>query len=209
MTNSKSLLVIMGAGGHGRVVAEIAELGSFSRIVFVDTQASQIRQNLHWPVVGKSFDDVSGKFSAFVAIGDNALRLTKIAELTACGIEPVTLVHPSASVSRYAILGSGTVIMPQVVVNAGAHIGRGVIANSGCTIDHDCIIGDGVHISPGVNLAGGVNVGDCSWIGIGSCVREGLSIGRNVMVAAGSVVVSSIADGQRVFGAPARPRAKP
>lgn len=199
-------LIILGAGGHGRVVADIAEHQGFSTIEFVDSRAPKLKQNLNWPVVGKTFDDISGSYAGFVAIGDNHIRLDKIDELTVHGVEIPVLIHPSAAVSRYAFIGTGSVVMPHAVINAGAKLGRGVIANSGCTIDHDCVIGDGVHVSPGANLAGRVEVGDRSWISIGSCVRENTIIGRDVIVAAGSVVVSSVPDGQRVFGSPARPK---
>ena len=204
MSGSQNRLVILGAGGHGRVVADIAEQQGFEDISFVDGNAKGRQTNLYWPIIGSSVTTVDGKFSVFIAIGNNSLRLRKIIELIAAGKTLPILIHKSASVSQYAEIGAGSVIMPQVVINAGARLGVGFIANSGCTIDHDCIIGDGVHVSPGANLAGGVSVGNCSWIGIGASIREGIRVGKNVVVGAGSVVVSDIADGEVVFGVPAR-----
>jgi sugar O-acyltransferase (sialic acid O-acetyltransferase NeuD family) len=199
-------LVILGAGGHGRVVADIAEQQGFEHIEFLDSRYPEITHNLHWLVVGKNISEEIESGSTFVAIGDNAKRLLELDVFLDRGLQCPVLVHPSASVSLYATVGPGSIVMANAVINAGAKLGRGVIVNSGCTIDHDCVIGNGVHISPGANIAGGVRVGDLSWICIGSCVKENVIIGRNVVAAAGCVVISSVADGERVFGVPARTR---
>jgi sugar O-acyltransferase (sialic acid O-acetyltransferase NeuD family) len=201
---SSKRMIILGAGGHGRVVGDIAELQGFNPVAFIDKRFPSLTHNLHWPIIGDRIDDVEGSFVGFVAIGANQLRLSQLDRLLSSGINCPALIHPTASVSRYATLEAGTVVMAHVVINAGAKLGRGVIANSGCTIDHDCMIGNGVHISPGANIAGGVSIADESWVGISACVKENIMIGRNVLVAAGSVVISSIADNQRVFGVPAR-----
>lgn len=197
-------LIILGAGGHGRVVADIAELQGFEHIEFFDFQYPEVTHNLHWSVVGNNIGDATDNFLTFVAIGDNAKRLLELDKLLGRGLRCPVLVHPSASVSRYATVGPGSVVMANAVINAGAKLGRGVIVNSGCTIDHDCVIGNGVHISPGANIAGGVRVGDLSWICIGSCVKENVIIGRNVIAAAGCVIITSVADDKCVFGVPAR-----
>jgi sugar O-acyltransferase (sialic acid O-acetyltransferase NeuD family) len=197
-------LVILGAGGHGRVVADIAEQQGFEHIEFLDSRYPQVTHNLHWLVVGKSIAETTEIRSTFVAIGDNAKRLLQLDALLDRGLHCPILIHPSASVSLYATVGPGSVVMANAVINAGAKLGRGVIVNSGSTIDHDCVIGHGVHISPGANIAGGARVGDLSWICIGSCVKENVIIGRSVVAAAGCVVIASVADGERVFGVPAR-----
>jgi sugar O-acyltransferase (sialic acid O-acetyltransferase NeuD family) len=202
----KQRLVILGAGGHGRVAADVAELHGYGHVEFADQQYPSLTKNLDWPIRGKTFSDISPPFAGFIAIGSNVIRLAELNLLLKSNIECPTLIHPSACVSRYAIIDAGTIVMANAVINAGARLGRGVIANTGCTIDHDCNIGDGAHISPGANIAGGVKVGQLSWIGIGACIIENIEIGSNAIIAAGSVVVSTVEDNQRVYGAPARPR---
>lgn len=204
MTPDKKRLVILGASGHGKVVAEIAEQAGYEEICFVDAQA-ELLANLKWPVVGKSFNDIKGAFTAFVAIGNNKTRAAQVRDLVNAGIPLARLIHRAAVVSSYAIVAPGSAVMANAVVNPAAQLGTGVIANTGCTIDHDCAIGEYSHISPGAHLAGNVIVGQRSWIGIGACIREGIVIGDDVTVGAGSVVVSPIASGSTVVGNPARP----
>jgi sugar O-acyltransferase (sialic acid O-acetyltransferase NeuD family) len=201
MTQRRDGIAIFGAGGHGRVVADIAERCGYNTVVFLDSRWPGRETNLHWNVIGTDFAAAPAGFDRFVAIGGNQARL---AMLGAPGAEWPVLIDPSATVSRHALLGAGTVAMAGVVINAGARLGRGVIANSGCTIDHDCVLGDGVHVSPGAHLAGGVSVGAASWIGIGACVRETIKIGEGAMVAAGAAVIADVPSGAKVMGVPAR-----
>ena len=197
-------LRILGAGGHGRVVADIAQILGYSPIEFIDATFPDRKKNLVWDIVGIDFSAPSVGFENFVALGDNFMRLNALDAMSASGVLASILIHPKAIISRYAVLGSGSVVMPGAIINAGARLGRGVIANSGCTIDHDCILGDGVHISPGANVAGGVTIGRASWIGIGACIRESIEVGANVIVGAGAAVVHNIQDGARVVGIPAK-----
>jgi len=202
-------LAIVGAGGHGKVVADTAERCGWQLIEFFDDGWPRCGMNGVWPVIGdismlintlEEFDGV------VVAIGDNRVRRSKIEELANAGARLVSLVHPSATISRHASVGIGSVVFAGVVVNPGACIGRGVILNTGCSIDHDCIVEDGVHISPGARLAGTVRVGSMSWIGIGACVRQSIHIGSDVTVGAGAAVINDIADSLLVVGVPAKPR---
>lgn len=196
-------LRILGAGGHGRVVADIAEALDFNPIQFVDANPNK-QKNLIWDVVAVDFLDLNDEFEKFVALGDNYLRLEALHSMSTSSVQAAILIHPRATVSRYVSLGAGSVVMPGAVINAGARLGVGVIANSGCTIDHDCIVGDGVHISPGANIAGGVTIGRASWVGIGACIRQSIVVGANVIVGAGAAVVHDIQDGARVVGIPAK-----
>lgn len=200
-------LAILGASGHGKVVADTAECCGWQTVEFFDDAWPGLQKNGVWPVVGdtaalmRRLADFDG---VLVAIGSNRIRHTKLLELRAAGACLVTLVHPAATVSRYAVIGEGAVVFAGVVVNAEARINLGGILNTGCSIDHDCLLGDAVHISPGARLAGGVQVGDLSWIGIGASVRQLVRIGERVMVGAGSAVVSDIPNDVTVAGVPAK-----
>lgn len=201
-------LAIIGASGHGKVVAEIAESCGWDEIIFFDDAWPSIAANGAWVVAGNSsalVESLDRFAGVVVAIGNNAIRAKKLLWLSGMTAPVVSLVHPSAVVSDYAEIGAGTVVMPGVVVAVSAHIGKGVILNSACSIDHDCVIGDYAHISPGARLAGEVEVGVQSWIGIGSCVSQLLNIGVGVTVGAGAAVVNDLPDGITVVGIPAKP----
>lgn len=199
-------LAILGAGGHGRVIADCAESLGWSRIVFFDDNPNAEKPG-PWELAGTGADLLASvaDFEAFVVgIGINRIRLERQQALEAAGGTPTTLIHPAATVSRHAEVGSGSVVFAGAVVNAGARVGQACILNTGCGIDHDDQLGDGVHVSPGAHLGGGVSVGEASWIGLGASVREGVSIGRDVRVGAGAVVVADVSDGLTVVGNPAR-----
>lgn len=194
-------LGLIGAGGHGKVVADTALAAGWSDIVFFDRTWPERRENGSWPIVATAPEDWAG--ALFCAVGDNAMRARLFAD-HALEASPV-LQHPAAILSPSSRMGAGTLIVAGAIVNADAILGRGTILNTGCSVDHDCILGDFVHISPGARLAGGVRVGARSWIGIGAAIREGVRIGSDVTVGAGAAVVSDIPDGARVAGTPARP----
>jgi len=206
-------LLVLGAGGHGKVVADAARAtGRWQEIAFLDDRAPGLGSVLGYSVVGDvgSAGRLTGRFScAVVAVGDARRRLELIDELERDGYSVAVIVHPRASVSPFASLATGTVVMAGAVINPDASVGRGGIINSGACVDHDCRLGDGVHICPGVSLAGNVTVGDRTWIGIGSCARQGVTIGRDVVVGAGATVVSDVGDGLTVVGTPARPLVRP
>lgn len=200
-------LAILGASGHGRVVADAALLSGWSEVIFFDDAWPHTRNNGPWPVEGKTADLLQRRTTfdaALVAIGDNQTRLSRQSELLAGKIMLATVLHPAAVVSPYARVGAGSVIVAGAVVNAFAVLGSGCIVNTGASVDHDCVLGDGVHVSPGAHLGGTVRVGEASWIGIGSAVKEGVSIGARVTVGAGAAVVDDIPDGLTVIGVPAR-----
>lgn len=201
-------LAILGASGHGKVVADIAECSGWGEVVFFDDAWPKLSINGHWTVEGDSqalVERLSSFTGVIVAIGNNAVRAEKLRWLSDMSAPLVTLVHPSAVISRYAELGIGTVAMAGVVVNVSSHIGDGVILNTGCSIDHDCIIDNHAHISPGARLAGGVQVGEQSWVGIGAAVKQVVKIGQRVTVGAGAVVVSDLPDDITAVGVPAQP----
>ena len=192
-------LLIIGAGGHGKVVADTAHASGYSDISFLDDAWPEKTRNGAWNVRGKP---AISQTPTFCAVGRNSARERLFTDFDLSN-SPV-LTHPSAIVSPSSHFGEGTLLVAGAIVNADARIGRGVILNTACSVDHDCEIDDFAHISPGARLAGGVTVGKRSWIGIGVVVREGIRIGDDVIVGAGSVVVKDIENGTKVCGVPAR-----
>lgn len=199
-------LAIIGAGGHAKVVADSAELSGWEHIELFDDHLFQQEVNYAWPITGK-LSDVYSRAKEFdgviVAIGNNAIRLKFSLELLERGLNLITVIHPSAVLSRHATIEPGSVLFAGSVVNPGAKIGMATIINTAATIDHDCILGAGVHVSPGAHLAGGVEVGAQSWIGIGAVVRQQIIIGSDVIVGAGAAVVKNIPMQRTVAGVPA------
>lgn len=203
----KPQLAILGASGHGKVVADTAELLGYE-CVFFDDAYPQKQANEAWPIVGTGtelFERLSEFDGVVVAIGNNTVRFGKIQALRGSGARLPSIIHPTAVISQYTEIAEGSVVFAGVVVNAFAKIGVGAILNTGCTVDHDCELGHAVHISPGANLAGGITVADCSWVGIGASVKQLVAIGSNVMIGAGSVVLKHIASDSVVAGNPAKP----
>ncbi|HEX7115961.1 MAG TPA: acetyltransferase [Steroidobacter sp.] len=205
-----SSLLVLGAGGHGRVVADAAiSMREWDLIAFADDRSHASIKPLGLEIVGTmaDFEAVAGRFDCIaLGVGDNRTRLSLYERCVRRGYQVAAVVHASAVVSSHATIGAGTVIFAQAAVNVGAMLGSVCIVNTGATIDHDCRLGNAVHISPGANLAGNVSVGHRAWIGIGACVRQGITIGEDVTVGAGSVVVKDVEPGVTVVGVPARVR---
>jgi sugar O-acyltransferase (sialic acid O-acetyltransferase NeuD family) len=204
---TQNRLAILGASGHGKVVADAALMAGWVDVFFFDDAWPELTELGPWQVIGntsKLLLDATDFNAVVVAIGNNVIRLEKQQELEERGIQLVTIIHPSAIVSSYSKIGNGSVVFAGAVINAFAIIGCGCIINTGSTIDHDCLLADGVHISPGAHLAGMVIVGKATWIGIGASVKHGIHIGDNVMVGAGAAVVHDIESGVTVVGVPAR-----
>jgi len=201
-------LLILGAGGHGKVMAEVAEAkGGWQSIALLDDRFVTLNDLLRWPVLGGigQADQFVSQFShATVAVGDYRLRLQWLEQLLGFGFKIPALSHPSAWVSASARLDAGCVVMANATVQADARVGRGCIVNTGASVDHDCYLGDGVHVCPGAHLGGGVRIGSGSWLGIGCSVIQGVRIGSHVTVGAGAAVIGDILDCTTVVGVPAR-----
>jgi sugar O-acyltransferase (sialic acid O-acetyltransferase NeuD family) len=204
-------VVIVGAGGHGQVVADVllcaARAGSdLQPIGYVDddlTQADRVLLGL--PVLGP-IDRLSQvpHDGVVVAIGDNATRHTIFDRLSSRHERFVVARHPTAIVANSVSIGPGTMICAGAIVNPGTAIGANVILNTGCSIDHHNRIGDHAHIGPGVRTGGAVTVGDGSLVGIGATVMPGLTIGAASTVGAGALVRHDVPPGVTVVGVPAR-----
>lgn len=201
-------IVMIGAGGHGKVVLDMLLLSGWEVVgVIDDNKALAGTDFCGIPILGGSarLPEVHRDAShAIVGIGDNRTRVNKAAVLRSLGFELATAVHPHAIVSRRAVLEPGTVVMGGAVVNADTRIGASAIVNAGATVDHDCDLAEGVHISPGAHLAGGVRVGALAHIGIGASVIENITIGQGAVVGAGAAVVEDVPAGVLVVGVPAR-----
>lgn len=201
-------LAILGASGHGKVVADAAERSGWGSIRFFDDAWPGLTVNGHWPVVGSSVELLSNLEEydgVVVGIGDNRIRHQKLQDLDTAGARVVSVIHPSATVSPYVKLGPGAVVFANAVINADVVIGAGAIINTGAVIEHDCRLGECTHVSPNATLAGGVVLGQLVWVGANACVKQLVSIGNEVVVGMGSVVLQNVVAGQVVAGNPARP----
>lgn len=204
----RSRLLILGASGHGRVVADIASrLNRYEQIAFLDDDEGKTSALDH-PVLGTvaTVDRYLEDFDVFVAVGDNQVRQRLQLGLQARSASLATLVHPSAVLGSQVSLGAGTAVMAGAVINCGSVVGRGCIINTSASLDHDNVLEDFVHISPGPHLAGTVHVGEGTWIGIGACVINNLRLAGGCRIGAGAVVISDIVERGTYVGIPARRR---
>ncbi|MGH8249542.1 MAG: acetyltransferase [Steroidobacteraceae bacterium] len=201
-------LLVVGAGGHGRVVADIAASDpDWTEIAFLDDRIPVGSTSGAWKVAGTipELATLSTRFDACVAaLGDARLRLEHLGRARAAGYRVPVLMHARAAVSSRARLAEGVVVCAGAIVNIGAVVAGGCIVNSGATVDHDCRLEEGVHVCPGSHLAGNVSIGARSWFGIGAVAKQGIRIGADVTVGAGAVCLENVPDGVTVFGVPAR-----
>lgn len=203
-------LLVYGASGHGKVVAEAALQSGWKVIGFGDDDPGKrgaLLLDLAVCAVGReeAVKVCQREDASFVvAIGDNSARRRVYRDLKDAGLTPACLVHPAATVSSRASLGAGTVVFAGVVVNPDTKVGEDVILNTCCSLDHDNWIGDHVHVSPGAHLGGGVRVGEGTHIGLGAAVRNNLTIASWVTIGMGSVVLRDLPGGVVAYGVPAR-----
>jgi sugar O-acyltransferase (sialic acid O-acetyltransferase NeuD family) len=203
-------LVIVGAGGHGKVVLDIVRAaGAHTPIGFVDADLTLTGKTIAGlPVLGPM--NVLPRLRqqrvthAIVAIGDNRTRLRYAGMLRGHGFELANAIHPSAVVAESAKLGRNIVIAAQSAVCVDCQVGDSVIVNTGAIVDHECQIGAGVHICPGARIAGRVQIGEAAFIGLGTNVIQCLAIGEDAIVGAGAVVLKDVPAGATFVGVPAR-----
>jgi sugar O-acyltransferase (sialic acid O-acetyltransferase NeuD family) len=202
-------LVIIGAGGHARVVLDAARTMDVTIAGFVEPESSsELIDGV--AIVGTDRDlgriRASGATHGVVGVGSvqpGTRRAELFARLNEAGLDGAVIVHRAATVSPRASIGAGSVVLARAVLNPGVAIGRNAIVNTGALIEHDCVIGDHAHVSPGAVLGGGVRVGEHSHVGIGATVIQGIVIGARAFVAAGAVVTRDVPNDSRVAGVPA------
>ena len=189
-------IAIIGAGGHGKVVGEIALLNQYRTIDFFDDRINEIKE-FPFKIIGnieflkknlKNYDDF------FVAFGDNKKRYNQITLLKNDKINIVSLIHPKSTISQFSSIKAGSCVMANVAINPGTFIKEGTIINTSSSIDHDCLIDDYAHISPNCSLSGNVSVGKFTHLGTGSSVHPGINIGKNVKIGIGSKIYKDIED---------------
>lgn len=199
-------VVIIGAGGHARTVAEAAEevVGHLTPVGEAEPAA------LLGPRLGDDGEiEVLSRSGHTFAIGvgfvdrDGAAHRARLLDDLA-GAALATVRHPASIVSPSAVLSAGVFVAAGAVVGPGVVLERAAIVNTGAVIDHDCRIGENVHIGPGAVLSGGVEVGEHSLVGVGATVRQGVRIGSSVVVGAGAAVVNDLPDECTAIGVPAR-----
>lgn len=195
-------LAIIGASGHGKVIADIAVKNGYKEIVFLDDNPN-VQECAGFRVVGPSEDvDKYSDYDVIVAIGNASIR--KKIHKQVGEYRLTTLIHPQSVISRRVTIGKGTVVMAGAIINSDTKIGEGCIINTGASVDHDCNIGDFVHVSVGAHVAGTVTIGDGTWIGAGTTVSNNIVICSECMMGCGAVVVSNISESGTYVGSPVR-----
>ena len=203
-------VIILGAGGHARVVADAIRACGEEIFGFADAVSPERKgQTFEGAKVIGGFDDLlklAGANNVEVAIGFGqcASRFSFVNELSQHRLALRTVIHPRATVSPSAQLSAGVYVGPNAVIEANCHIGEGSIINCGANICHDCEIGRAVAVCPGVLVGGKSCVGDKTWLGIGSTMIDKIKVGAECFVGAGAVVVSNMPDGVLIVGVPAK-----
>lgn len=197
--NKEKRLVIIGAGGHGKVAADIARKQGYKVICFLDDTAIA-------GVEGKvsEFGRFLDNADFFVAIGNSAVREKITNELQSKGARIVCLIHPNAVVAENVRIGKGTIIMAGAVVNTDTEISDGVIINTCASVDHDCKIARYVHIAVGAHVCGTVEIGEHTWVGAGAILINNISICAECMIGAGAAIIGSIDTKGTYVGVPGR-----
>lgn len=211
-------VVVVGASGHGRKVADALQQCGHTVVGFIDTHKPAGTAAGAHVVLGAEADLPSlvaqhAIDGVVVGIGDNATRLAVAGRVaaTAPHLPFVNVVHPAAHVAPGTVMGGGVVVMPGALVSIGCNLGAHALVDSGASLDHDSTLADGASLAPGVTVGGGTIIGYCTAIGIGATVIHGRTIGAHAVVGAGSVVVRDLPGHSVAYGVPAkvaRPRAE-
>jgi UDP-perosamine 4-acetyltransferase len=204
-------VIILGAGGHAKVLIDTLRLRSIQLLGIADADPNKKGQLLlDAPVLGGDEEVIKYPIEKIYlvngigAVRVNPLRRQLFEHFKSKGYRFTSVVHPSAIIASDVALSEGTQVMAGAIVQTGCYIGMNAIINTGSVVDHDCHIGDHVHIAPGVTISGGVRIGENTHIGTGAIVIQGIKIGRYCLVAAGAVVIRDVPDDATVAGVPAK-----
>lgn len=194
-------LTIIGASGHGRVVADIAKLNGYDEIEFLDDN-EKLSMCGSYHVTGKTERALNIQNDLFIGIGNPKIRKYFMEQLDKKSL--ITLIHPDAVIADDVTIGKGSVIMAGAVINSGTVIGKGVIINTCSSVDHDCNVSNYVHVAVGAHLCGTVTIDESTWIGAGATISNNISICGNCMIGAGAVVIKDIMEEGTYIGVPAK-----
>ncbi|MFC4739524.1 acetyltransferase [Flavobacterium ponti] len=196
----KSSKYLYGASGHAKVILDILFSNEDEVVAVLDDEPNFPKLS-NIPVIHSTKFQPTNDHEFIISIGNNSTRKKIVTNNT---FKYFKAIHSKATVSSFASIDEGTVVMPQVVVNADAKIGKHCILNSKCVVEHDCVLEDYVHISPNASLAGNVTVGEGSHIGIGANVIQGVKIGKWATIGAGAVIINDVPDYAVVVGNPGK-----
>ena len=205
-------LILLGAGGHARVLMDVARLCGQSVVAILDDDAALHGTSIDRVEVVGGIDMLSryqpAEHLLVNAVGSAGVPKTrqKVNERgTEAGFAFATLIHPAAVIAESAVIGDGAQVLAGVVVGPGAVVGGGVILNTKASIDHDTVVGELSHVAPGATVCGDVTIGTACHIGCGATLIQGIRIGNGALIAAGAVVAQDLLAGARVAGVPAKP----
>ena len=199
-------VVVYGASGHGKVVADIVLAAGQTVVGFADDRRTE-GTAVGLPILGSGewLTQHRGEFDGVaLGIGANDARAKVMERLLAANIKVIAAVHPTTVVARGAKIADGCAVMAGALINPDAVIERGAIINTGAIVEHDCRVGEFAHISPNATLAGTVTIGAFTHIGAGATVINNVNVGSGTVVGAGSVVISDIGSNVVAYGVPAR-----
>ncbi len=202
-------VIIIGAGGHAKVLFDCLRLQGVKVLGMLDKEGAE-NGNSNLPIIGDDSaisaypSDTVELVNGLGSVGNMNLRTSIFSKFKNLGYCFRNVIHPSAVIAHDCELGEGVQVLAGAVINTGTKIGANTILNTGAIVDHECIVGSHVHIAPGCTLSGGIHIGDGTHVGTGATIIQGINIGSHALVAAGAVVVKNVPDGKKVMGVPAR-----
>jgi len=201
-------IVILGAGGQGKVVLDILKKNNHHVIGFIDDDKNKKGKLINNVKVLGNFLDINKTKKNIdgivIGIGDNNIRSDYFLKIKKLNLKIVNAIHPNTIISENVKIGKGVIIVGGAVVNTNVKIGNNVIINTGATVDHDCVLGDNSQICPGVNLAGNVKIKKNAFIGTGAVINPGICIGENSIVGSGSTIIRDVPKNVVVVGMPGK-----